>query len=224
LDGKFAGCEHGLENRWSLQYGLGVGTSAILYSSKVRNFMEPLKIGDIVTSYYSGYWKIIGFFDYDGDNGRKVPQVSLEKICDDTGRKRKVKKSCALTYCTKVDREYILTEWRKDTQKWVAIADALEIDTKRPIGLNTKQEIYHSEIEMYWNPVLVDLDTLPQEDRPGTGNACCQIKYGMGAGLTYQNRKNSEEGFQEFDSFNMDLQLAKHLYEQLGKWIKKYDR
>lgn len=73
-----------------------------------------LKVGDIVTSYYNGIWKIIKIGEcrlIRGYNSRyrAAPLVTLEKMY--TRRHKKVKnkiiKICDITWCTKLSEEQV---------------------------------------------------------------------------------------------------------------------
>ena len=51
------------------------------------------KEGDIVTCYYAGFYKIVGFWDCDVMD-RMVPQVIADQVYDANGKKKSGRKSC----------------------------------------------------------------------------------------------------------------------------------
>jgi len=52
------------------------------------------KEGDIVTCYYAGFYKIVGFWDYDSAHLVVIPQVIVDQVYDANGKKKSGRKSC----------------------------------------------------------------------------------------------------------------------------------
>ncbi len=67
---------------------------------------EGISVGDLVTAYYAGYHIVTGFHM----SSHATPiQIDLKTVASATGKRfiNPRARSCALTYCKKVDRERV---------------------------------------------------------------------------------------------------------------------
>lgn len=71
-------------------------------------------IGDIVTCYYKGIYKILGFFDYNysdySGSSHHTTQVAVEQLVTETYKKRRKIESCSAFYLRKVDAKQVILE------------------------------------------------------------------------------------------------------------------
>ena len=79
---------------------------------------RTIAIGDLITSYYSGYWRVDRierrFTQYDHGVYEGIPIGTecspvfyMTEVLTDTGKPRKRKNSCDAWYCKKVTHEWV---------------------------------------------------------------------------------------------------------------------
>jgi hypothetical protein len=74
---------------------------------------NELKVGDIVTTYYKGYYRIVGV------NGRVSHCYDFIKVADTKGNIINGKKveTCASIYINLITKEYTLEQYEKDIKQ-----------------------------------------------------------------------------------------------------------
>ena len=89
-----------------------------------------ISIGDIVKGYHAGYHVVTGF--HWGSFAGNVLQVEYTTILTNNGKRTTKKSGCALGYCTKVDKKFVLEQYE---------AELAEINHKRDTILAVLKEI-----------------------------------------------------------------------------------
>lgn len=104
--------------------------------------MDELQVGDIVTTYHKGYWRVTkitrrfltqGDFDhqiqgYQKAGDEKSPLIEYELVADSDGNRPKGKprtNRCDAGYCARLTREWIEEQKKSDIAKWDKISNIL---------------------------------------------------------------------------------------------------
>lgn len=77
------------------------------------NFDNTIKVGDIVTGYHKGYWRVTSI----EDRGSVNPLVTYEKVLDSNRNPcGKTEKQCDMGYCKKMDKSELVKQMSKDSK------------------------------------------------------------------------------------------------------------
>lgn len=88
----------GLRVRLPLDLPIFNMTKVTYPNGVVLQYDESIVVGDIITSYHSGFHRVISI-EYRGSN--TTPLIEYEKVFDKDGNPKRGKNSCDASYCRK---------------------------------------------------------------------------------------------------------------------------